>query len=108
MSTPKAVVIGVDDSWQRAGAVEWALDEALRSGAPIHVVHVVDDTYTKRPDETPDAALEQAHGLVRTVRGHIDRSAPRVVAVDTTTPVGRPGPMLAAEAAQARMLVVGR
>jgi nucleotide-binding universal stress UspA family protein len=57
MSTPKAVVVGVDGSWQRAGAVEWALDESLRSGPPIHVVHVVDDTYTKRPDETPHGRL---------------------------------------------------
>jgi hypothetical protein len=42
---PEPVMVGVDGSWQQTGAVQWALDQALRTDAPLHMLHVVDTGY---------------------------------------------------------------
>jgi len=38
-----AIVVGVDASTSSENAQAWALDEADRVGAPVHVVHVLHD-----------------------------------------------------------------
>src|SRR5262249_6556139 len=52
------VMVGVDGSWRQTGAVEWALDEALRTGAPLQVLHVVD------AGQTVDAAAQDVVAAV--------------------------------------------
>lgn len=54
------VVVGVDGSWKETGAVEWALEEALRTGAPLQVLHVAE----KSRGEQPLAKLAEDAGML--------------------------------------------
>ena len=51
MNSPKArsVVVGVDGRPGSAGALRYAITEARRRGAPLHLVHVVPDNYSVGP-----------------------------------------------------------
>lgn len=107
MRTASHVMVGVDGTWKRTGAVEWALDEALRSGAPLRVLHLADAGHGRRPRFTPDSADEDAEHLVSAIRDHVQRTAP-MVRVSGDASWGNPGAALAEAALDARMLVVGK
>ncbi|MBA9005251.1 universal stress protein [Thermomonospora cellulosilytica] len=69
----KRIVVGTDGSAQATMAVEWAADEAARHGAPLHVVHVVDDVALGMPAVAAEArqVLERAEKLVRDRCPHV-------------------------------------
>ena len=102
-----AIVVGVDGAWHRTGAVDWALDQALRSGAGLHFVHVIDDRYdhyAKLFDETVGARAKALIEAVTTSAQDHDGS----IAVTADSVSGNPGTVLADRARSAQTLVVGR
>lgn len=54
MAAEPLIVVGVDESWQQTGALDWALDEALQRHLPLRAVHVVDD----QPGRTDNAPVD--------------------------------------------------
>lgn len=104
---PTMIMVGVDGSWKQTGAVEWALAEALRTGAPLRVLYVVDDSYGQIPQLAAETVGTHAQDLVDEVRDHLhEHAVPGRVTGDALA--GKPGVALAKASEWARMLVVGR
>ncbi len=106
MAHTSTVAVGIDDSWQEHGAVDWAYDEARRTRSELRIVHVVDDRWGDLPylDTTVG---EHARDLVSQVREHL-QNRESDVPIASGAVSGRPGPALIRAAVADRMLVVGR
>ncbi len=105
--THTTIVVGVDGAWRRTGAVDWALDQALRSGAELRLVHVVDDRFAQRAASSGETVGPHAEELVNTVRDSLrEQDAGTIVNADAMA--GTPGTVLADVARSASLLVVGR
>ena len=105
--THTTIVVGVDGAWRRTGAVDWALDQALRSGAELRLVHVVDDRFAQLAALSSQATGPQAQELVNTVRDSLhQQDAGAVITADAMA--GTPGAVLADVARSASLMVVGR
>jgi nucleotide-binding universal stress UspA family protein len=100
------VIVGVDGSWRQTGAVEWALDEALRTGTPLHVLHVVDTAHSELPQLMSETVDTAAQDLVAAVAERAHETIPGEVTASALC--GEPGRALAKSADEAGMLVVGR
>ena len=115
MTMQSTIVVGVDGSWRRTGALDWALNEALIRRTPLRAVHVVDDRLPPYfgPIEvdgeifTPAAVDDQAAQLVSEVAAHVAAADPHLD-LDADIKMGPPAQILAELSATAQMLVVGR
>ena len=106
MTRTGGIFVGVDGAWKETGALDWALDEAVRTGAWLHVVHVVDDSYGELPYLALETVQTHAEDLIAEVREHLETMAPVRVTADAVA--GSPGVALTKAAENGRMLVVGR
>ncbi len=113
MSTQPQIVVGVDGSWRETGALEYALDEALRRRVPLRAVHVVDHRGYAGPVEADGETFQTVRldeGAIRLAEDVADYAAGAVPGIDTGADilVGSPAERLAEAGAEAAMLVVGR
>ncbi len=101
------VIVGVDGSEQAEYAALWAIDEALRRSATLHLVYVIrtDLTGTLSAGEYESAVIIAKHAL-QTIRERIDERG-RGVPVTTSIAQGFPAGVLLAEAGSADMICVG-
>jgi nucleotide-binding universal stress UspA family protein len=110
-----AVVVAVDGSAADDPVVDWAADEAARTGAPLRLVTVVDPQVQLTPYETlvagsPSLAEHLDEGAHRILRRALDRARARRDDVDdiaTTVPWGPPAAVLVRLSEGASRLVVG-
>lgn len=105
--TRHTIVVGVDGAWHRTGAVDWAVDQARRSGASLHLVHVVDDRYAQLAALTTETASTRARELIDAISNHL-RQGDTSTAITADALAGTPGAVLAEVARTAPLLVVGR
>ncbi|NIK59137.1 universal stress protein [Kribbella shirazensis] len=100
MTFKPVIHVGIDGAWRDAGAVEWAVQEALLRRAALRAVHVIDDRALPVPDEL-------AIDVVNAVGKYLDE---RLGALDHhgCVAIGSPARTLVSLAAESRMLVVGR
>src|SRR5689334_377672 len=115
-TTPSLIVVGVDGTPQSDHALEFALDEAIRSGDSLELVTAWDT-------DTSLTALDLAYGVVMSEAEHeaqrnaerlqqesLDRvlaGRPQTMSIATRVIRGQPGPVLVEAAGKARLLVVG-
>ncbi|MEV1247728.1 universal stress protein [Nonomuraea sp. NPDC049750] len=63
------IVVGVDGSMTARAAVEWAVNDALRMGESLRIVHAVDRSpyqIGRFPNAAvPDALLREGHRILR-------------------------------------------
>ncbi|MFG3660588.1 universal stress protein [Streptomyces sp. NPDC047706] len=100
------LTVGVDGSAESLRAAEWAADEALLRGVGLRLV-VADQWPGSGP--VPPVALEQhrwAGKLLADAASDVSRHRPGLE-VATLRLSGRPAPALAAQAAEAELLVLG-
>ncbi|NAS25986.1 universal stress protein [Herbidospora sp. NEAU-GS84] len=106
----EAIVVGVDGSPATVAAIEWAADDAARTGLPLRVVFAVDRSPHEIP-KFPNPHLEDAlsRGAVRVLQ-EAERAAkarqPGITVV-TEQIEGRPADVLRRAATEAAELVVG-
>ena len=105
--THTTIVVGVDGAWRRTGAVDWALDQALRSGAELHLVHVVDARYAQLAALSTETVGARAQELINAVGSKL-REQDSSTAITADAMAGTPGTVLADVARSAALLVVGR
>ncbi|MCH0565707.1 MULTISPECIES: universal stress protein [unclassified Streptomyces] len=85
MTTILPLVVGVDGSPGSLTAVDWAVDEAARHGAPLRLVHGTHDAHHTRVTRTADPAR---HGRAdRIVALAAERARRRNPSVDVSTDV---------------------
>jgi nucleotide-binding universal stress UspA family protein len=104
------VVVGIDTSPSAEQALDWAADEAVRRGAPLHIAHAWSlAPYQVPPGERGDIAeelLQAARQLVRQAENHVrERHSGIDVVGHVLSERTVPGLLLLAEHAQ--LLVVG-
>jgi nucleotide-binding universal stress UspA family protein len=107
----RPIVVGVDGSVGSRAAVGWAIDEAIRRGAPLELVHSWRAMYRSPHDAASDSEAEMVardHGawLLATASGSVSSAEPKL-AVTTRLVKGRPSACLLEAAADAQLLVVG-
>lgn len=101
------IIAGADGSAPSAAAVEWAADDALRSGAELLIVHVVDRRpydITRFPSDQEDR-LRKAAGKVLEAAEAIARVRQPTVEVSTRSIEGVPAAVLREQ--EASELVIG-
>ncbi|MFF4326166.1 universal stress protein [Streptomyces sp. NPDC001591] len=101
------VTVGVDGSAESRAAARWASNEALLRQVPLRLVHAVDWLLDPvLPGVGPQDADRWADQALAETSGELRRRHPRL---DVTTRAlsGRPAAALAAEAADADLLVLG-
>jgi nucleotide-binding universal stress UspA family protein len=103
------VVVGVDGSETAASAARFALDEARRRSAPLHLV-----TAVPRPSDRLAALLEDDVALLRQVGEATAHAAAEALAggsadvsVTAHVAVGHPVDVLSAASARAQLVVLG-
>ncbi|TKK84028.1 universal stress protein [Herbidospora galbida] len=106
----EAIVVGVDGSPATVAAIEWAADDAARTGLPLHVVFAVDRSPHEIP-KFPSPGLEDAlsRGAARVLdeAEKAARARQPGITVVTEQIEGRPADVLRRAAAEAAELVVG-
>jgi len=107
MTGNPAIHVGVDRTWRRAGAVEWAQQEAALRHERLRAVHVIDDRLRRSPYWEPVVVDDAAMRLMKDVQEHLDCSG-SPLDHDLELLVGPPGRLVADNAADSTMLVVGR
>jgi nucleotide-binding universal stress UspA family protein len=104
------VVVGYDDSLSAQHALRWAVDEADRLRAPLHIVYVLEwlPEFTGGDTDAQHRRLrERATDWVDHARAQAVSRRP-TVAVTATTETGHAADALVHLSAQARLIVVGR
>ncbi|MGK2939132.1 MAG: universal stress protein [Solirubrobacteraceae bacterium] len=100
------IVVGVSGTERDRAAMQWAADRAASTGAPLEVVHVVDDDWgTVDPALTAEAvraAEERVHDLADRIRAERQMASVHAVVL-----VGSPVYALCDHATGADLLVVG-
>ncbi|WP_405539746.1 universal stress protein [Streptomyces sp. NBC_00075] len=104
----RPVVVGTDGSRESLAAAEWAAQEALRRGLPLHLVHAWEGGTAPDPSELPelDAPRDRAR---RTLRGAVERLGERFPQiVPTIEQIAGSAPDALVEAGdKAELLVLG-
>ena len=102
-----AIVVGIDGSTQSQQAMEWAFEEARRTGAPLHLLHAASDsTYGGHVDELfRDVLIEDAKELVAAAKDKVPDDLADRCLVEWV--LGPPVEVLVHAAEDARMVVVG-
>jgi len=95
------IMVGIDASSASRAALSWAAARAIRLGAALRVVHVVDDEWGAGPDELAAGERALAESLA-TVRREFPFSSAQGAVV-----VGNPVVELVSAAREADLLVVG-
>ncbi|MET8978019.1 universal stress protein [Streptomyces sp. NPDC004539] len=108
MSRP--VTVGLDGSPESLAAAEWAAREAWASGAPLRLVHAGDQpphAYVPFAGEVISApGADLLTPLLSEAAARLTHRRPGL-SVTAEQVAGRPVPVLAAEAAEAELLVLG-
>ncbi|WP_346106210.1 universal stress protein [Nonomuraea maheshkhaliensis] len=102
------IIAGVDGSAPSDAAVEWAADDALRAGAELRIVHVVDRRpydITRFPVSDQEDHLRKAAGKVLEAAEAIARVRQPTVEVSTRSIEGVPSAVLREQ--EASELVIG-
>jgi nucleotide-binding universal stress UspA family protein len=105
---PARIVVGIDGSEPSERALDWAVTEASRNGAPLHLVTAwmfpmaLGYAFTATVPQVHEAAGEACERAADEVR----RRAPQL-RVSTQTVQQTPGPALVAASEGAELLVVG-
>ena len=107
-TSPRTIVVGVDDSPAAHAAVRWAAREAQQRSAGLLLVHV----YNAMPapilaGPVPQQAFDDVRLLAQGVTDAAAASVPAGVEVRTRTVAGAPGLVLEELSADAELLVVG-
>ncbi|WP_350275729.1 universal stress protein [Kribbella sp. HUAS MG21] len=97
MTTEPAIQVGIDGAWRDAGALEWAVQEAMLRREALEVVTVIDDA---EPDQV-------AIGLLDGVAKYLDQRLPGAEHHGRVA-TGTPARELVRLAEGSRMLVIGR
>jgi nucleotide-binding universal stress UspA family protein len=108
-SRHETVLVGVSGSAASAAAVRWAAAEAVRRGARLHAVHVVEHGPPEKTSPKPDIRLDLDLAR-RTVPGRVGGWVFRAgIDVDLAVSVvtGDAVEQLAREAADASLVVIG-
>jgi len=102
-----AIVVGIDGSTQSQQAMEWAFDEARRTGAPLHLLHAASDrTYSGHVDQLfREVLIEDAKELVAAAKQKVPTDLTDRCRVEWV--LGSPVEVLVHAAEGARMMVVG-
>jgi nucleotide-binding universal stress UspA family protein len=116
MNAQHLIIVGVDAAWQRSGALNWALHEAVQRRIPLRAVHVVDDRLRKSyggpvviDGQTVTVAPVPEHDtrLVDDLERYVAAADPKLdLGADVL--VGPPDKRLAELSAEAELTVVGR
>ncbi|MEU0644957.1 universal stress protein [Streptomyces umbrinus] len=104
----RPVVVGMDGSRESLAAAEWAAQEALRRGLPLHLVHAWEGGVTPDLSELPelDAPRYRARRILRDAVERLGERCPQVV--PTTEQIARSAPdALVAAGDEAELLVLG-
>ncbi|MGW5193359.1 universal stress protein [Kribbella sp. NPDC004138] len=107
------IVVGVDGAWRRSGAVDWAVQEAVRRRMPLRAVHVVDDRHAQTPVRVEGQVIMAApipeidRRLLDDVEKYLAAAAPEQD-LDADVVIGAPDRRLAELSADAELTVVGR
>lgn len=101
------VIVGIDGSDQAEHAALWAIDEALRRGAPLHLIYVIRTDLTGMLSASEyETAVDTAKRILRTTGERIDERGCGVQ-VTTTIAQGSPAGVLLAESESTDMICVG-
>ncbi|MFG1965335.1 universal stress protein [Nonomuraea sp. NPDC049028] len=104
------IIVGVDGSTTARAAVEWAVNDALRMGEPLRIVHAVDRSpyqIGKFPDAAlPDTLLREGHRILREALALAHERQPDVE-VTTRDIEGAPAEVLREQAKEATEIVLG-
>ncbi|MEJ1193585.1 universal stress protein [Pseudarthrobacter sp. CCNWLW207] len=105
MRTSKPIAVATNDSPQSQAAVKWAAHRAARAGAPLILLHVVDDRWVAEPLPWTGMLLEKGEELLETAAGRVRGTVP----VDITTKIleGGIAGSLRRYSTKVSMLVVG-
>jgi nucleotide-binding universal stress UspA family protein len=107
-TSPRTIVVGVDDSAAALAAVRWASHEAQQRSAQLLLVHV----YNPMPapllaGPVPQQAFDDVRELAQQVTDACAAHVPAGLDVTTRTVPGAPGQVLEELSADADLLVVG-
>lgn len=107
------IVVGIDDTPSSRVALLWAIDEAIRYGVPLHIVHAWsppqgNHNHSRDADLylTMEHLAAHANTVLAAALRHVHAIAPALDVHGSLTR-GRPGAVLLRHATDARMLVVG-
>ena len=106
------IVVGYDESFSAETALNWAADEAVRLGAPLRVIHVLEQPMravgaaTGPAPQPDDFSHRRADALVADAVRMVQVGRARL-AVTGLVLVGAPALELIAESEDARLIVVG-
>ncbi|WP_440073782.1 universal stress protein [Streptosporangium sp. OZ121] len=104
------VVVGVDGSSPADSAVEWAVDDAVRRGCALKIVHVCEPWPGDIPLQTPpgfrDSVTEYGQEVLERATALARERAPRLE-VETLLEAGRVSEVLRREAEDAEQVVLG-
>lgn len=105
----RPVVVGVDGSDYALLALDWAADEAARRGYPLRIVNAYQSYATAVTGVTVEmpSPPEESRRILTEARERVERAHPGVEVL-TAQHEGPAPTVLLREAAQGRMLVVGR
>ncbi|MGI8445741.1 MAG: universal stress protein [Streptosporangiaceae bacterium] len=107
-SPASRVVVGVDDSAASAAALVWAMAEASRRQAALHIVSAWEEPDPAQPDSARVGDPAQiAAARVRKALATVLRQGHRLRRVACATPMSHPGKALLDAADGADLLVLG-
>lgn len=100
-----AVVVGVDDSEDSRGALEWAAGEARLRGVPLRIVHALPFSLPRHGG--PDPNVEEATCSLQGLAAHAQLLDERPLKVNVEVVDGLPSKVLVEESRHCALLVVG-
>jgi nucleotide-binding universal stress UspA family protein len=103
----RAVVVGVDGSERNRAAIGWAIAEAMATGRPLNLVHVVDERRVPSPFHGLETEDQHAWSVLDAVESELPEDAPTVI-VRKEVAVGHVATTLLDRSANQAALVVGR
>jgi nucleotide-binding universal stress UspA family protein len=105
-TTPRPVVVGVDDRSSSGVALDWAIDEASRRHLPVHLLHARQDPPGSRL-ATPASGPERSQpGVLTEAVAHVRTLAPGL-RVTSEVSTQKPSAALVDASRRAACLVVG-
>jgi nucleotide-binding universal stress UspA family protein len=108
------IVVGIDAAWRRAGALDWALREAVRRRMPLRAVQVMDDRHGFVAPVRVDGQVIMASPIPKVDRRVVDEveeylaTADQALELDADVVIGAPDRRLADLSTDATLTVVGR
>jgi nucleotide-binding universal stress UspA family protein len=107
----KPIVAGVDGSTNNQAATGWAVAEGARSGQPVELLMVTEQTEIRTPGFAKEPKVfnyvDHAYGILDNVAGHVGRAYPDTE-ISTNVVVDDALGGLVDQSANASMMVVGK